>query len=75
MFTLYKMTFYRTFLTVTVKVKNKNKIDDIKIMRNLLAELESSLERCLKRNSLRILLHNRIKRKFGEERVYPRYRL
>ena len=42
MFTLYKMTFYRTFLTVTVKVKNKNKIDDIKIMRNLLAELESS---------------------------------
>ena len=75
MFTLKKMTFYLKLLTLTVKVgQNKNKIDDIKIMMNLQAELESSLERYLKRNILRRLLHNnRINRKFGEERAYPRY--
>ena len=75
MFTLNKMTFYLKFLTLTVKVgQSKNKINDIKIMMNLQAEIELSLERYLERNILRRLLHNnRINRKFGEERAYPRY--
>ena len=32
MFTLYKMTFYLKFLSLTVKVeRNKNKMDNIKL--------------------------------------------
>ena len=50
MFTLYKMIFYLKFLSLTVKVgKNKNKIDNTRSIMNLLAELESYLERRLKR--------------------------
>ena len=50
MFTLYKMIFYLKFLSLTVKVgQNKNKIDITISIMNLLAELESYLERRLKR--------------------------
>ena len=50
MFTLYKMIFYLKFLSLTVKVgQNKNKIDNTISIMNLLAELESYLERRLKR--------------------------
>ena len=50
MFTLYKIIFYLKFLTLTIKVgQNKNKIDNIKIIMNLLTELESYLKRYLKR--------------------------
>ena len=50
MFTLYKMTFYLKFLSLTVKFgKNKNKIDYIKFMINLLTELKSKLRRYSKR--------------------------
>ena len=50
MFTLYKMIFYLNFLSLTVKVgQNKNKIDNTISIMNLLAELESYLERRLKR--------------------------
>ena len=41
MFTLYKIIFYLKFLTLTVKVgQNRKKIDDMKIIMNLLTELE-----------------------------------
>ena len=41
MFTLYKIIFYLKFLTLTVKVgQDRKKIDDMKIMMNLLTELE-----------------------------------
>ena len=41
-FTLYKMIFYLKFLSLVVKFgKNKNKIDNLKIMINLLTELNS----------------------------------
>ena len=50
MFTLYKMTFYLKFLSLTVKVeRDKNKIDNIKIIINLPTELKSYLKRYLKR--------------------------
>ena len=50
MFTLYKIIFYLKFLTLTIKVgQNKNKIDNTKIIMNLLTELESYLKRYLKR--------------------------
>ena len=50
MFTLYKIIFYLKFLTLTIKVgQNRNKIDNIKIIMNLLTELESYLKRYLKR--------------------------
>ena len=50
MFTLYKMIFYLKFLSLTVKVgQNENKIDNTRSIMNLLAELESYLERRLKR--------------------------
>ena len=50
MFTLYKMIFYLKFLSLKVKVgQNKNKIDNTRSIMNLLAELESYLERRLKR--------------------------
>ena len=50
MFTLYKIIFYLKFLTLTIKVgQNKNKIDNIKIIMNLLTELESYLKRYIKR--------------------------
>ena len=50
MFTLYKMTFYLKFLSLTVKVeRDKNKIDNIKIIMNLPTELKSYLKRYLKR--------------------------
>ena len=45
MFTLYKMTFYIKFLSLTAKVKrNKNKIDNKKIIIKLLTELKSYLK-------------------------------
>ena len=41
MFTLYKIIFYLKFLTLTVKVgQDRKKIDDMKIIMNLLTELE-----------------------------------
>ena len=41
MFTLYKIIFYLKFLTLTVKVgQDRKKIDDMKIIMNLLKELE-----------------------------------
>ena len=50
MFTLYKMTFYLKFLSLTVKVeRDKNRIDNIKIIINLPTELKSYLKRYLKR--------------------------
>ena len=50
MFTLYKITFYPKFLSLTVKLEqNKNTIDKMKIIINLLTELKSYLERYLKR--------------------------
>ena len=50
MFTHFKMTFYPKFLSPTVKVeRNKSKIDNIKIIINLLTELKSYLKRYLKR--------------------------
>ena len=46
MFTLYKVTFYLKFLSLTVKVeRNKNKINNIKIIINLLTALKSYLKR------------------------------
>ena len=48
---VYKIIFYLKFLTLTVKVgQNKNKIDNIKIITNLLTEFESYLKRYLGRN-------------------------
>ena len=48
---VYKIIFYLKFLTLTVKVgQNKNKIDNIKIITNLLTEFESYLKRYLRRN-------------------------
>ena len=45
MFTLYKITFYPKFLSLTVKLEqNKNTIDKMKIIINLLTELKSYLE-------------------------------
>ena len=45
MFTLYKMTFYLKFLILTAKVeRNKNKIDNKKIILKLLTELKSYLK-------------------------------
>ena len=50
MFTIYKMTFCLKFLSLTVKIgQNKNKIGNIKVIRNLLTKLESYLKRYLKR--------------------------
>ena len=50
MFTLYKVTFYLKFLSLTVKFgQNKNKIDNIKIIIHLLTELKSKLRRYAKR--------------------------
>ena len=47
---VYKIIFYLKFLSLTVKVgQNKNKIDNTISIMNLLAELESYLERRLKR--------------------------
>ena len=47
---VYKIIFYLKFLSLTVKVgQNKNKIDNIKIIMDLLAELESYLKRYLNR--------------------------
>ena len=41
MFTLYKIIFYLKFLTLTVKVgQDRKKIDDMKIIMNLLTEIE-----------------------------------
>ena len=46
MFTLYKMTFYLKFLSLTVKFgRNKIKIANKKIIINLLTELKSKLRR------------------------------
>ena len=50
MFTFFKMIFYLKFLSLTVKFgQNKNNIDNIKIIINLLTELKSSLKRYPKR--------------------------
>ena len=50
MFTLYKMIFYIKFLSHTVKFgQNGNKIDNIKIIINLLPELKSKLRTYPKR--------------------------
>ena len=50
MFTLYEMTFYLKFLSLMVKVeRNKNQIDNIKIIINLLTELKSKLRKYPKR--------------------------
>ena len=50
MFTLYKIIFNLKFLSLTVKIgQNKNKIDNIKIVMILQAELESYLKRYLNR--------------------------
>ena len=47
------MTFYLKFLRLTVKVeRNKNEINKIKIIINLLTELKSYLKRYLKRRNL-----------------------
>ena len=51
--------------------QNRNKIDNIKITLNLLAELELHWKRYTKRNSLGRLLHNnKINRKFGVEGAF-----
>ena len=57
MFTPYEMSFSPKFLGLTVKFRqNKNKIDNIKIIMNLVTELKSYLKRYLKRNlSLRVV--------------------
>ena len=47
--TLYKMIFNLKFLSLTVKV-GQNNIDSIKIVMNLLTELELYLKRYLRRN-------------------------
>ena len=50
MFMVYKMTFYLKFLSLTVKVeRNRNKIDNLKIIINLLTGSKSYLKRHLKR--------------------------
>ena len=50
MFTFFKMIFYLKFLSLMVKFgQNKNNIDNIKIIINLLTELKSSLKRYPKR--------------------------
>ena len=50
MFTVYKMTFYLKFLSLSVKVeRNKNKIDNIKINIDVHKESKSYLKRYLKR--------------------------
>ena len=50
MFTVYKMTFYLKFLSLTVKVeRNRNKIDNLKIIINLLTGSKSYLKRHLKK--------------------------
>lgn len=50
MFTLHEMSFLLKFLGLTVKFgQNKNKIDNIKIIINLVTELKSDLRRYLKR--------------------------
>ena len=42
MFTLYKMIFYLEFLSLTVKFgQNKNKINNMRIIINLVTELKS----------------------------------
>ena len=49
-YTLQNDFLSKKFLSLTVKVgKNKNKIDNTRSIMNLLAELESYLERRLKR--------------------------
>ena len=57
MFTLYGLSFELTFLGLTIKFRqNKNKIDNIKIIINLVTELKSHLERYPKRKlSLKVV--------------------
>ena len=50
MFTLYEMSFLLKFLGLTVKFgHNKNKIDNIKVIINLVTELKLYLRRYPKR--------------------------
>ena len=50
MFTLYEMSFELKFLGLTVKLEeNKKKIDNLKIIINLVTILKSYLNRYLKR--------------------------
>ena len=52
MFTLYETSFWLKFLGLTVKFgQNKNKIENIKIIVNLVTELKSHLKDILKENS------------------------
>ena len=73
---LYEMSFELKFPSLTVKFgQNKNKINNINIIINLITELNSYLKKYPKRKLSRGLLHNtRINAKFRKERTYPRYR-
>ena len=53
----YKIIFYPKFLTLTIKIdQNRSKIDNTKIIINLVTELKSYLKRYLKRKlSLKVV--------------------
>ena len=73
MFTLYIITFYLKFLSPTVKVeRNKSKIDNIKIIINLLTGLKSYLKRYLKRKqSLKTATYRQNKQKIRRRKGIP----
>ena len=74
MFTLFQMTFYLKFLSLTVKVeRDKYKIDNIKIILNLLTELKSYLKRYLQRKwSLQTATYRQNKQKIRRRKGVPK---